>query len=166
MATAPVLSERPTHRTVVLLRKSEKLKLARLAAKQKISSAEVLRRLIQEGDAVFNDRGEEAVIEAPLKIISVAAREANESMERSIEKLDRLHGRTDVSRCGVSLTESFLSTARDLLMMSENIKRMDGRVDKLAEENRSLDRRLMRIELMVDLAKEHQPRRRSPKELS
>jgi hypothetical protein len=33
------------------------------------------------------------------------------------------------------------------------------------EENRSLDRRVMKIELMVDLAKEHQPRRRAPKEL-
>jgi hypothetical protein len=65
----------------------------------------------------------------------------------------------------MSLTETFLNTARDLLMMSENIKRMDVRIDKITEENRSLDRRLMRIELMVDLAKEHQPRKRTPKEI-
>jgi SMC interacting uncharacterized protein involved in chromosome segregation len=65
----------------------------------------------------------------------------------------------------MSLAESFLTTARDLLTMTENIKRMDSRIDKLTEENRSLDRRLMKIELMVDLAKERQPRRRAPKEL-
>jgi len=66
----------------------------------------------------------------------------------------------------MSLTETFLTTARDLLMMSENIKRMDSRIDKLAEEHRSLDRRLMKIELLVDLAKENKPRKRTPKEIS
>ena len=91
MASPAVLAERPTHRTVVLLRKSEKQKLAQLAATQKISSAEVLRRLIQECDALFKDRHEEAIVEAALKMISRAAKEANESMERSIDKLDRLH---------------------------------------------------------------------------
>jgi hypothetical protein len=65
----------------------------------------------------------------------------------------------------MSLAESFFNTAKDLLTMTENIKRMDSLVDKLVEENRSLDRRVMKIELMVDLAKEHQPRRRAPKEL-
>lgn len=65
----------------------------------------------------------------------------------------------------MSLTESFLTTAKDLLTMTENIKRMDSRIDKLTEENRSLDRRLMKIELMIDLAKERQPRRRESKEL-
>ena len=65
----------------------------------------------------------------------------------------------------MSLTESFLNTAKDLLMMSENIKRMDSRIDKIVEDNRTLDRRLMKIEVMVDLAKQ-QPRKRNPKELS
>jgi|HubBroStandDraft_4_1064222.scaffolds.fasta_scaffold716771_2 hypothetical protein len=65
----------------------------------------------------------------------------------------------------MSLAESFFTTAKELLTMTENIKRMDSRIDKLAEENRSLDRRLMKIELMVDLAQERQPRRRAPKEL-
>lgn len=64
----------------------------------------------------------------------------------------------------MSLAESFFNTAKDLLTMTEDIKRMDVRIDKLAEEHRSLDRRLMKIELMVDIAKEHQPRRRAPKE--
>ena len=65
----------------------------------------------------------------------------------------------------MSLAESFFNTAKDLLTMTEDIKRMDVRVDKLAEDHRSLDRRLMKLELMVDIAKENQPRRRAPKEL-
>jgi hypothetical protein len=43
---------------------------------------------------------------------------------------------------------------------------MDSRTDKMLEEHRSLDRRLIKIEVMVDLAKPHQPRRRTPKELT
>ena len=65
----------------------------------------------------------------------------------------------------MSLAESFLSTAKDILLMSENIKRVDSRVDQLAEDLRGLDRRLMKLEVMVDLARQQQPRRRAPKEL-
>jgi hypothetical protein len=50
-------------------------------------------------------------------------------------------------------------------MMSENIRRMDSRIDKLVDETRSLDRRLMKIELMADLATQHTARSRAPKEL-
>jgi SMC interacting uncharacterized protein involved in chromosome segregation len=64
----------------------------------------------------------------------------------------------------MSFAESFFTIAKDLLTMSENIKRMDSRIDKLTEENRSLDRRLMKIELMIDLAKSH-PAQALPKEL-
>ncbi len=53
----------------------------------------------------------------------------------------------------MSLAESFLSTAKDMLMMSENIKRLDTRVDRIAEDLKGLDRRLMKIELMIDLSK-------------
>jgi hypothetical protein len=49
-------------------------------------------------------------------------------------------------------------------MMSENIKRMDLRVDRIADDLAGIDRRVMRIELMIDLAK--QPaRKNAPKEL-
>jgi hypothetical protein len=65
----------------------------------------------------------------------------------------------------MSLAETFLSTAKDMLMMSENIKRMESRVDKLTEDMRGLDRRVMKIELMVDLAKE-ESRGRPPKRLT
>ncbi len=66
----------------------------------------------------------------------------------------------------MSLAESFLSTAKDILLMSENIKRVDARVDQLADDLRAIDRRLMKIELLADLARQQPaPRRRAPKEL-
>jgi hypothetical protein len=65
----------------------------------------------------------------------------------------------------MSLAESFLTTAKDILLMSENIKRVDSRVDQLADDLRGLDRRLMKLEVMVDLARQQQPRRRAAKEL-
>ena len=64
----------------------------------------------------------------------------------------------------MSLAESFLSTAKDILLMSENIKRVDSRVDQLAEDVRSFDRRLMKIEILVDIAKQSS-RKRTPREL-
>lgn len=64
----------------------------------------------------------------------------------------------------MSIAESFLKTAKDMLMMSENIKRLDTRVDRIADDVEGLDRRIMRIELMIDLSKQS-PRRRSTLEL-
>ena len=91
MGTSTAISDRATYRTVVLLRRSEKLKLERLAAKEKISSAEVIRRFIHSGEAILKNPKEEEVIEAALKMISQAVSEANESMSRTIDKLDHLH---------------------------------------------------------------------------
>lgn len=65
----------------------------------------------------------------------------------------------------MSLAESFLTTAKDLLMMSENIKRMDSRIDRITTDLAGVDRRLMKLELMVDLAKETS-RTRPPKRIS
>jgi hypothetical protein len=67
------------------------MKLERLAAKEKISSGEVIRRFIRDGEALLGNKQEEEMIEAALKLISTAAREANESMIRTMEKVDRLH---------------------------------------------------------------------------
>jgi hypothetical protein len=64
----------------------------------------------------------------------------------------------------MSLAEQFLSTAKDILMMSENIKRMDSRIDRIADDLTGLDRRIMRIELMIDLSKPA-ARKSAPKEL-
>ena len=91
MATHAVAPERATHRTVVLLRPSEKLKLERLASSEHLTTAEVIRRFIQHGDVIFKNQQEEQVIEAALKIISSAVAEANDSMTRTMAKVDRLH---------------------------------------------------------------------------
>jgi hypothetical protein len=91
MASTAIAPERAIHRTVFLLRTSEKRQLERLAAKQNVSSAEVLRRLIREGDALLGNKQEEEIIEAALKVIYEALSEANESMVRTMERVDRLH---------------------------------------------------------------------------
>jgi hypothetical protein len=65
----------------------------------------------------------------------------------------------------MSLAESFLTTAKDILMMSENIKRMDSRVDRIADDLAGVDRRVMRMELLVELTKQQSTRKGSAKEL-
>ncbi|MDP9049365.1 MAG: hypothetical protein M3O31_01380 [Acidobacteriota bacterium] len=65
----------------------------------------------------------------------------------------------------MSLAESFLTTAKDILMMSENIKRMDSRIDRIADDLAGVDRRVMRMELLIELTKQHSPRKSSAKEL-
>jgi len=62
----------------------------------------------------------------------------------------------------VSLAESFLKTAKDMLMMSENIKRLDAQIDRMADGMSGLDRRLMRIEVLIDLTKGGAPKRSRP----
>jgi hypothetical protein len=62
----------------------------------------------------------------------------------------------------MSLAESFLKTAKDVLMMSENIKRLDTRVDRIADDLIGLDRRLMRIELTLDLNRQSAKKRNRP----
>jgi len=64
----------------------------------------------------------------------------------------------------MSLAESFLTTAKDILMMSENIKRMDSRIDVITSDLAGLHRRVMKIELMIELSSQP-PRRHAPKEL-
>jgi len=81
--------ERPTHRTVILLRRSDKLKLASLASRGKVSSAEVIRRFIESHDSIPAD--EESLMESALKIMSDAISEANASLVRTNRKLDKLH---------------------------------------------------------------------------
>ena len=51
----------------------------------------------------------------------------------------------------MSLSESFLKTAKDLLILSENIKHLDFRVDRMADDVAGLDRRVMRMELLADV---------------
>jgi hypothetical protein len=91
MAHSAAELERPTQRTVILLRPSDKRKLESIASREKISSAEVIRRFIRHGDALLRNEKEEEAIELALKLISAAVSEANQSMTRTIDKLDQLH---------------------------------------------------------------------------
>jgi ABC-type transporter Mla subunit MlaD len=91
MASSASSPERATHRTVILLHQSDKAKLERLASKEKISSAEVIRRFIRHGEALFRNKQEEQVIEAALKMISTAVSDTNASLSRTMDKLDQLH---------------------------------------------------------------------------
>ena len=91
MAASHPTSERATQRTVILLGKSDKLKLERMARRQKVSSAEIVRRLIRSGDQLLRSEQEQEVIGAALKMIAAAVFEANASLSRSIDRLDELH---------------------------------------------------------------------------
>jgi len=91
MANSAASTERATHRTVILLHKSDKVKLERLASKEKISNAEVIRRFIRHGDTFFRSERDDEAIETALKIISSAVSDTNQSLTRTIDKLDKLH---------------------------------------------------------------------------
>ena len=91
MAASTSVSERATLRTVILLRKSDKLKLQRMARKQNVSSAEIVRRFIRLGDQLLRSEQEEEVLGAALKMMAAAVGEANASLSRSIDRLDELH---------------------------------------------------------------------------
>ena len=91
MATSSTSSDRATYRTVVLLHRSEKLKLQDIAYREKVSSGEVIRRFIRSGDTILQREKDDEVIAAAMKIISQAVTEANESMCRTIDRLDELH---------------------------------------------------------------------------
>ena len=62
----------------------------------------------------------------------------------------------------MSLSDTFLTTARDLFMMTENIKRMESRIDHITSDLASVDRRVLKIELMIEISKEHPGRRAHP----
>jgi hypothetical protein len=51
----------------------------------------------------------------------------------------------------MSLAESFLKATKQILPVTENIKRLDDKVHSLAGNVSWIDRRLLRIEIMVEL---------------
>jgi hypothetical protein len=61
----------------------------------------------------------------------------------------------------MSLTDNFLSAAKQILLATENIKRLDEKVHGLAADLALVDRRLVRIEALVEMAMPPNPRRRT-----
>jgi hypothetical protein len=60
----------------------------------------------------------------------------------------------------MSLADNFMSAAKQILLATENIKRLDEKVHRLADDVSSIDRRLIRIETFVEIGKSV-PRRRT-----
>lgn len=61
----------------------------------------------------------------------------------------------------MSLADNFMSAAKQILLATENIKRIDEKVHRLADDLSSIDRRLIRIETFVEFAQQRPLRRRS-----
>jgi hypothetical protein len=60
----------------------------------------------------------------------------------------------------MSLADNFMSAAKQILLATENIKRLDDKVQRLADDVSSIDRRLIRLETFVEVA-QRSPRRRT-----
>ena len=87
-------SERTNSRTVVLLRESARKKLEKLAAKERVSSGEIIRRSLDSYETIearIRKDEEERMMEMTLKLVIEALESANVSMVDTCNKLDELH---------------------------------------------------------------------------
>jgi hypothetical protein len=64
----------------------------------------------------------------------------------------------------MSLADNFMSAAKQILLATENIKRLDEKVGRLADDVSGIDRRLIRIETFVEIGKSSPRRRTLPAE--
>ena len=64
----------------------------------------------------------------------------------------------------MSLADNFISAAKQILLATENIKRLDEKVSRLADDVSGIDRRLIRIETFVEIGKRTPRRRNLPSE--
>ena len=81
-------------RAVVNLTSRQQLKLARFAAKEHVSSSEILSRSLDLYEPLadrIRKQEEERLVEAALDMITTAVREMNQSIERTCDQLDQLH---------------------------------------------------------------------------
>jgi hypothetical protein len=87
-------SERANSRTVVLLRDSDRKKLEKLAAKEKVSSGEIIRRSLdtyKSLEARIRKEEEEKMMESTLVMLLDALEDANRSLNNTCKRLDELH---------------------------------------------------------------------------
>ena len=61
----------------------------------------------------------------------------------------------------MSLADNFMNAAKQILLATENIKRLDEKVHCLAEGVSNIDRRLVRIETFVKMGQHPSRRRRA-----
>lgn len=94
MANTAKSTERASNRTVVLLRPSDRVKLQQLAARDNVSSGEVIRRSLGSYETLSDQvrvEEENKLMAATLALMSEAISEANRSIARTNAKLDKLH---------------------------------------------------------------------------
>jgi hypothetical protein len=92
--TVAAKSERANSRTVVLLRNSDRKKLEKLAAREKVSSGEIIRRSLDSyktTEARIRKQEEEKMMEATLVMLMGALEDANRSLDNTCKMLDELH---------------------------------------------------------------------------
>ena len=53
----------------------------------------------------------------------------------------------------MSLAENFLSTAKQLLLATENLKRMEERLSRLSDDVTGINHRLVRVEALIEYSK-------------
>ncbi len=66
----------------------------------------------------------------------------------------------------MTLADNFMSAAREILLATENIKRLDEKVQRLADDVSGIDRRLIRIETFVEIGQRPSRRRTLPEQNS
>jgi hypothetical protein len=104
MGSAPQAA--PTARTVVLLRPAERKRLEKLAAAEKVSSGEILRRSLQAYEKPLSSSEEEAVsfllnqINTALDEALVSIRSARSSIRESLDKIDAMQKEQALQRMG------------------------------------------------------------------
>ena len=79
---------------VVLLRSADRRKLDKLAAQEQVSAGEIIRRSLasyKSIEARVRKEEEEKMMERALKLLATSLSTANESVQRTNEKLDSLH---------------------------------------------------------------------------
>lgn len=87
-------SDRANSRTVVLLRTSDRKKLQGLAAKEKVSAGEIIRRSLDSYESLearIRKEEEEKMMESTLALLMDALKDANRSLESTARRLDDLH---------------------------------------------------------------------------
>lgn len=52
----------------------------------------------------------------------------------------------------MGISERFFQVLKDVLLLTEEVKRLNGQVEKLGTKLESLDRRIVRIETMAEMS--------------
>ena len=94
MAKASAKSSAQTRRMVVLLSEKERNQLEKRARSEKVSAAEIVRRSLGAYQSIedrIRREQEEEVVKTTLMMLASGLSEANESVSKTIARLDDLH---------------------------------------------------------------------------